>query len=63
MKDSRIVTKVEPELKKRIDAVANRSMIPTPVLIRAAVSALCDHWESNGELNLPVSISSKPAPR
>lgn len=56
MKDERIAIKVESELKRRLEKVAEQSSITEPSLVRACVTAICEYWETHGELTVPFSV-------
>ncbi len=58
-KESRISVKVDEDLKRRLEAVAEDSQIGEATLIRAMVGVLCDSWEDRESLTIPFSLIPK----
>jgi predicted DNA-binding protein len=48
--------RLEEELLARLDAVQERTGIDRGLLARAAISAVCDHFEKHGSMTMPFRL-------
>lgn len=63
MKTQTLSIRVPEELKARLADFENTSGVESATLVRAALIAALDHYESAGGITFPLSITdSKPSP-
>lgn len=61
-KETRIAFRTSEDLKARLTKAAATVRLSESQLSEACVEALCDYIEENGNVTLPITITTKTAP-